>query len=786
MMELALPAGSLQSALQAFKEGADAVYLGMRRFSARKGATNFSFDDLAALRKIADASDKKIYVTVNTIVTEDELPEVVSTLRQIAFIGTEGIIVQDLGVARLVRLLFPSIPLHGSTQLAVHTVEGVKAMQEAGFSRVVLSRELTLKEIRDIREACPDVELKVFIHGALCYGFSGLCMASQLLCDRSANCGACAQICRTWFTLEPSPISPLSPKPADKDMRDAWFFSMSDLCAGPVVRELDRIGIDSAKIEGRMKSPAYVAAATRYYRAILDGTVSEQEEQQLHDELATIFARTSTKGWLAAYGRDGQEHPGQPTVRTTGPLGSVAYPGHIGVPAATVNAVLNTGNRTYLQVRLLQPLAVRDGLMFLLPGPTAPTEPVKFSLSSMFDRRGVALTSAEPGQQVAILVSSEISGFCTDLHAGDTLYRISAHDQAVALIHDENLPRRKRAVPLEVTLESNTLKLSTTWGTDFLPATAVAKTYEIETSKAQKPQDIRANLTKVFGTSDTSLFTLGELTIQNLTGLSDEQVFLPLSVLKEIRRDWYELLDATLYRWFDSVIDDSEEYRSLMDSLPSVKKETETKLPWRSTIVSPTQDGLPWVNVPTIAEALSKATYKSPKDVIGLLPEVDGMFYVPLSPVMFDESAYIESLNLLVDELNLRRMIDSVLFGLNNIAQIRWARRQPVIRTFCDIYLYLGNGQAASQLLELLPTLEGGYYWLERHEWPTLKDWPFVPTVVEKKFVPPLFISRSCFRHDSLGLSCENCPRKGSWDISQHGKLYKVRVDHCVTTVQMR
>lgn len=784
MMELALPAGSLQAALQAFKEGADAVYLGMRRFSARKGATNFSFDDLAALRRIADAEDRKIYVTVNTIVGDEELPEVISTLRQVAFIGTEGLIVQDLGVARLVRKLFPSIPLHGSTQLAVHTVEGVKAMQEAGFSRVVLSRELTLEEIRHIRKACPDVELKVFIHGALCYGFSGLCMASRLLCDRSANCGACAQICRTWFTLEPSPISPLSPKPADRNLRDAWFFSMSDLCAGPVVRELDRMGIDSAKIEGRMKSPAYVAAATRYYRAVLDETVSEAEEDRLRDELMTIFGRTSTAGWLADYGRETQEKPGHPTTRETETLGSVEYPGHMGVPAATINAVLNTGNRTYLQVRLQRPLAVRDGLMFLFPGQTAPMEPTKFSLSSMFDRRGTALTSASEGQQIAIVVPSDIADACSDLRAGDVLYKISSHDQSVAQIHDENLPRRKRGIDLHVTIATDSLTLTTTWSVDYLPVKTILREYEIEVSQAQKPQPLADNLHKVFDASDTSLFALGKLSIKNDTKLRDEQVFLPLSVLKDIRRDWYEALDGILYHWFDSVIEDQEEYQALMASLPAVEKATETKLPWRSAIISPMKDALPWVDVPSIANTLSRSTMKSTKDLQGLLPAAEGVFYVPLSPVMFDEPSYVDSLNILVDELNRRGMIDDVLFGLNNIAHIRWARRRPEIRTFCDIYLYLGNSQAAAQLLELLPTMEGGYYWLERHEWPSLKNWPFVPTVVEKKFVPPLFISRSCFRHDSLGLSCDECPHKGSWDLSQHGKLYTVRVDHCITIVQ--
>ncbi|MFA6784940.1 MAG: peptidase U32 family protein, partial [Sphaerochaeta sp.] len=179
MTELALPAGSLQAALVAFNEGADAVYLGMRNFSARKEATNFSLEDLAKLKQLANEQKKKIYVTVNTLVDDDQLGEIIRTLKQISFIGCDGIIVQDLGVARIIKDQFPSLELHGSTQLAVHTIEGVKELQRMGFTRAVLARELTLQEIQTIREACPDIELKVFIHGAQCYGFSGLCMASE-------------------------------------------------------------------------------------------------------------------------------------------------------------------------------------------------------------------------------------------------------------------------------------------------------------------------------------------------------------------------------------------------------------------------------------------------------------------------------------------------------------------------------------------------------------------------------------------------------------------------------
>ncbi|MFA7642279.1 MAG: peptidase U32 family protein, partial [Sphaerochaetaceae bacterium] len=155
MIELTLPAGSLQAALHAFAGGADAVYLGMQQYSARKGAINFSFEELAKLKQEAVRQDKRVYVTVNTLLDDRELDQAVPLLRQLELLRPDGIIVQDLGVASLLRREFPSLPIHSSTQGAVHTAEGVRMMQDLGFSRIVLSRELTFDAIARIRKECP-------------------------------------------------------------------------------------------------------------------------------------------------------------------------------------------------------------------------------------------------------------------------------------------------------------------------------------------------------------------------------------------------------------------------------------------------------------------------------------------------------------------------------------------------------------------------------------------------------------------------------------------------------
>lgn len=747
MTELALPAGSLQAALVAFNEGADAVYLGMRNFSARKEATNFSLEDLSKLKRLAEEQDKKIYVALNTLIDDSQLPEMVKTLRQISFIGCDGVIVQDLGVAHLIKKEFPSLALHGSTQLAVHTIEGVRELQRLGFTRVVLARELTLQEIQIIRDACPDIELKVFIHGALCYGFSGLCTASEQLCGRSANCGACAQICRSWFSLEADPIqsAALTPKPAGKET--GWYFSMSDLKAGSVAKQLEEMGIDSLKVEGRMKGPSYTLAASKYYRAVLDGSASEEEKQHLDEALSIVFARRQTRGWLADYGRSG--HNFEP--RTAPTLGSTSYPSHRGIPAAQIKVV----KKDYAIVTALHDLAIRDGLMFFTKGTKDPIEAVKFSLGGIFDQNGRSLSTAYKGETVE--VDLPVKGPLP--HAGETLFLISSHDQNPALVN-ESLSTTKHLLDTVVEVLEHDLVLTTVF-----EGKSICHTYEIEVNKAKKEQNLQQHLEQVFTQSDTSYFGLGAITYENKTGLEDNEVFLPLSWLKAIRRDWYSCLDNELARWM------TEEAKPL-DAVTQVEKET---LPPREKLC--TKDGLPYLDISLLAKQFAEG--KKPE---GILFFEDNLFYLPLSPVMFDEVQFFKDLNSVITYLGIGGYLERTRIGLNNIGQLNWARMQPRVSCFFDIYLPLGNSESAKMALELLPELSGAYLWMEKeyHE-PDL--WPFTPTLVSKEFTPPLFISRSCFRHDSLMLSCEGCPLKGSWYVTQQNHRYHVMVNDCITTV---
>lgn len=737
MTELALPAGSLQAALVAFSEGADTVYFGMKQFSARQRAVNFSFEDLAKLRKVALEQGKKIYATVNTLADDTQLEGVVKTIRQLAFVGCDGIIVQDLGVVNLIKQQFPTLSLHSSTQMAVHTIEGVREMQRLGFERVVLARELTLQEIEAIRTACSDVELKVFIHGALCYAVSGLCMASEQLCGRSANCGSCAQICRSYFSVEPDSAVPGSLSPLGKGPKDGWFFSMSDLKAGDVVKQLEAMGIDSLKVEGRMKSPAYTGLAARYYRAILDG---RSDAEAIDEPLSIIFARRQTKGWLADYGRSGQNFD----IRRTPTLGSVSYPGHRGVKAATVLAVSNKK----AVVQLERKLSLRDGLMFFRQTPKGIVEACKFAVRMMQDERYKSITEAPAGSTVLLQLDDGLP----PVHKSDVLYLISRHDQNIGLLN-EALPLFKKPVDLRIVISDNALSISG-WNE--------RATFDIPVSRARTKQKTVENLRSLFCESDTSFFTLRELEVRSDLGVEPEDLFLPLSSLKAVRRAWYEQLDRSMARLFTQTVE-------LSEAVEPVEME---KLPPRSMLN--TAQNLPFVDLKRLV-ALARRGESVHRELVAY----ETKYYLPLSPLMFDEQTFFNQLEEVIQALAKEGVLEQVRFGLNNIGQVEYFR-QKGLACFLDIYFYLSNSEAARLVLQFGLTLTGGYLWMERHGG-DFSAWPFTPTVIEPSFQAPLFISRSCFRHDSLLLSCENCPHRGSWYVTSDAKRYHVIVEDCIT-----
>ena len=267
-IELLSPARSIKEGIAAVNHGADAVYIGAMQFGARQAAGN-SVEDIAKLVEYAHLYKVKVYVTLNTIVEDSDIAQVEKLIGELYEIGVDALIVQDLGI---LKMNIPPIQLHASTQTDNRDARKVGFLSDAGFSRVVLARELSLSEIGDIHKSVPDTELEVFVHGALCVSYSGQCYASQYCFGRSANKGACAQFCRLSFDL----------RDADDNLlcKDKYLLSLKDMNRSDYVEQMMDAGVTSFKIEGRLKDESYVKNVTAYYRAKIDEVLARRDEYE--------------------------------------------------------------------------------------------------------------------------------------------------------------------------------------------------------------------------------------------------------------------------------------------------------------------------------------------------------------------------------------------------------------------------------------------------------------------------------------------------------------------------
>ena len=661
MIELSMPAGSLENAIYAFQGGADSVYFGLKEFSARKGAENFSMDDFRKIRKFAKDHGKKIYITINTLIRDDELERVHSTLEEIERYGADGIIVQDLGVIRMLKKNFPTLPIHASTQLAVHTDYGVKMLKDLGAERVVLSRELSLKEIEKIRRDNTDIELKVFIHGAMCYGFSGLCMASLEKTGRSANRGECAQICRTWFSHEGEKLFP---------------FSMKDMDAGEEILTLERMGIDSVKVEGRMKGNEYVYYTARYYRNILDRTV----EKDCHEY---TFLREHSDGFF---------HYSGPSHKC---LITENYTGHEGKRIGRVKS--QEGRK--LTLELEEKINAHDGLMIILAG----NEAYKFS--------------ARPVSENAVLISDNIR-----LPYGTPLFKISDSSITLKKINTNAMKEEKESIKAEIAIEEGKLRIKTA---------NLSMAYDIATEKAERNTD--DSIRRIFSQSNTEKV------------LNVSEIINPYSL--HIREK-----DAKAIR---------RVFLQRQEEIPQSEKKYELERKKERGMLLPERKKLEGKNAPWNEEGVT----------------IDGITYITLSPVTYEEKNKYEKLLRRLEEIE-----GKVMIGLNNIADVYFAKNHPEYSYFMDAYLYASNRESVALISDILKeSLKGAYiapdFDCEAVSWP-VKGSPL------NGYKLPMFISRSCFRHDSLGLSCEDCSRHNTFKIEQNGRRYLVTVDNCQSLVK--
>jgi putative protease len=522
-VELLAPAGGPDAAFAAFHYGADAVYLGLKKFSARAEAENFTLEELSEAVAYAHSLTprRRVFVTINTLLRDDELPELIESLAALEEIGVDALIIQDLGVYHIARQHFPKLELHASTQLAVHNRAGAEALKALGFTRVVLARELTFEEVHDIT-ATSGIETEVFIHGALCYSYSGLCLFSSQTLGRSGNRGKCAYSCRDSYTVTGAPTTLRDGTQTRRDPSTGFPFSMKDLALPDHIPALRSAGVSCFKIEGRKKSPLYVATTSDYYRKLIDGTMQPEDRPEHEADLQTVFSRPWTR--LFTDSHKDKEVADRDTV------------GHRGTVIGRIEAVTGARRSARLRFRTSRALERHDGLQVDLE---SLSRPFGFAVSQMWvlhGRRSDPTFEAPAGA----LVEVELPADHPDLPIGAPVYCSSS--QAVKRKYRHGRPKPglyHTRFPMSVELKVEASRVTATATSGSVSATrSVEGTFTPARDAGATAEAARAAFDKL---GDTAL-TLETFTLHDPQGL-----FVPVSRLNALRRDVVAALEEALH-----------------------------------------------------------------------------------------------------------------------------------------------------------------------------------------------------------------------------------------------
>jgi putative protease len=396
--ELLAPAGNYEKLVTAVHYGADAVYLGGKCYSLRAKAGNFNPDTMRAGIEYAHAHGVKVYVTVNILAHNDDLPGLPEYLRELQGMGADGVIISDPGILHIARTTVPELPIHLSTQANVTNSASANFWLEQGAMRLNLARELSLKEISEVKKSVTG-ELEIFVHGALCISYSGRCMLSNYMTGRDANQGNCAHPCRYSYALLEEK-RPGQYFPVEEDERGTYIFNSKDLCLLEMLPQLVAAGVDSLKIEGRMKSIFYVGGVVRTYRAALDylrglpvEAWQKPEEIRLPDEFMAEILRTGTRGTTENFIR---EKPGSSEMNYTTSRVIQTYE-----PVAVIR---RAGDRPLVEIR--NTMLPGTEIEYMQRGLS--TLPVR--ITAMHDEEDNAVLKANPGNRVFLTTEPSLIG----------------------------------------------------------------------------------------------------------------------------------------------------------------------------------------------------------------------------------------------------------------------------------------------------------------------------------------------------------------------------------------
>lgn len=498
MIDLLSPVGDFESLKAAVQNGADSVYFGANLFSARAFAHNFDLEELQKAILYAKIRGVKTNLTLNTLIKDNEFEDAIDLATKAYEFGIDAIIVQDLGLAKKLIEMFPDLPIHGSTQMTVHNLNGALELQELGFKRVVLSRELSADEIEYITKNS-DIEIECFAHGALCISYSGQCLFSSMLGGRSGNRGKCAGPCRLPYELLEN----------DKKIDSGYLLSTRDLCSLDFIPFFIKAGVACLKIEGRMKSPEYVATVTRIYRKYIDLALSDKDyvvEKQDRKELMQVFNRgLSSTGHL-----DNLENKN---------LVFKEKPNNMGLYLGTVSKF--NKSKGYITLTLKEPICVGDTV-------SLQNETGSYTISElMVGNKNISETKV--GQTVTI---GRMKG---NISPGDKIYKMSSKE--LSTLAKESYRKENKKIPLncEVTIEkSKPISIHITSDCNYVEYKDLSISCSLDVipeDAKNRPLDKDTVINQISKTSSTPY------EFENIIVNLEENVFLPkLSTLNELRR----------------------------------------------------------------------------------------------------------------------------------------------------------------------------------------------------------------------------------------------------------
>lgn len=500
-IELLAPAGNMESLIAAIKAGCDAVYLGGYMFGARSFAGNFSNEEIIEAVNYAHLYGVKVYVTVNTLIYEDEVDTLLNYVDFLHKNNVDAVIIQDIGMMDLLKQTYPNLEIHASTQMHIHNLEGVKLIEELGLSRVVLARETNIDEIKNIRKNT-NLALEVFIHGALCISYSGQCLMSSLIGGRSGNRGTCAQCCRQRYDLIVN---------NQKVNQDEYLLSTKDLNTLDYIGELIDAGVDSLKIEGRMKRPEYVYLVVSLYRKAIDSYLTKGEVVIANKdiiELKKIFNRGFTKGFLFN--------------ETNKNIVNQYRPNHMGIEIGEVIS----SNNDKVKIKLSSDISIGDGIRII-----GEKEDTGLVITKIFVN-GVSVTDAHKNDIIEIKVKDLVKKNSkvlktTDIKQLDNINQIIKQKLRKVLINGKVEIKKDEAIKLQITDNHNMVEVS-------LGKVETAINSPITASQVEK------QITKLGGTP----YQFNKLDIE-----LDDNVFVNITTLNEIRRQAISMLsEKRLYQ----------------------------------------------------------------------------------------------------------------------------------------------------------------------------------------------------------------------------------------------